>query len=336
MTNAGKVAPTSAPVARDVDALIAALRERGFPHYELTDAQRRNDFDSLAGFDRSALISDGVVWQTLHAMGLLWSYFPHHWEIKCGKMLTPMEVWSDAGLFRKAILSRIKWGGYELLPDGTPTMSPAMVRKAIRTASGAQRVSNFRPSAAAAIYDRFADGAVWDMSSGFGGRLLGAIVSSKVTRYIGTDPSSKTMTGLRGIAAEFGGNTSIELHQVGSEDFVPAAESVSLCFTSPPYFNTEMYADEETQSAVRYSERSSWRDGFLRRTLANCYTALKPGGHLVINIANVKSYPTLVFDTEALALHIGFKQLDGLRLALSSMNRGGFKYEPVLVFRKEG
>lgn len=336
MPAAAKVKPTVAPNPDEVALLISKLRRRGFPHYELSDDERLKDFSTFVAYDRSHLIADGVVWQTLHAMGLLWSYFPHHWEIKCGKMLTPQDVWQDDALFHKAILSRIKWGGYEIADDGTPEMSAAMVRKAIRTASGTQRVSNFRPTAAAAIYDRFANGVVWDMSSGFGGRLLGAIASERVTRYIGTDPSAKTMVGLRQIASDFGGNKAIDLHQIGSEEFAPAPGSVSLCFTSPPYFNTELYADEETQSAVRFKTATAWRDGFLRQTLRNCYEALEEGGHMVINIADVKSYPGLVFDTEALALHIGFKQLDTLKLALSSMNKGGFKFEPILVFVKEG
>jgi hypothetical protein len=336
MAAGGKVKPTVAPNPDDVALLISKLRGRGFPHYELSDDERLKDFSTFLAYDRSALIADGVVWQTLHAMGLLWSYFPHHWAIKCGKMLTPLDIWEDDALFHRAILSRIKWGGYDIAGDGTPNMTPAQVRKAIRTASGTQRVSNFRPTAAAAIYDRFARGVVWDMSCGFGGRLLGAIASDRVTGYIGTDPSAKTMVGLRQIAEDFGGNKAIELHQIGSEEFTPTAGSVSLCFTSPPYFNTEAYANEETQSAVRFKTASAWRDGFLRQTLRNCYQALEEGGHMVINIADVKSYPELVFDTEALALHIGFRQLDTLRLALSSMNKGGFKFEPILVFVKEG
>lgn len=336
MAAAIKVQPTVAPNPDEVALLISKLRRRGFPHYKLSDDERLKDFSTFVAYDRSKLIADGVVWQTLHAMGLLWSYFPHHWGIKCGKMLTPLDVWQDDALFHKAILSRIKWGGYDIASDGTPDMTPAQVRKAIRTASGTQRVSNFRPTAAAAIYDRFANGVVWDMSCGFGGRLLGAIASERVTRYIGTDPAPETMSGLRQIAKDFGGGKVIDLHQIGSEEFAPMAGSVSLCFTSPPYFNTELYATDDTQSAVRYSTPAAWRDGFLRKTLVNCYEALEEGGHMVINIADVKSYPTLVFDTEALALHIGFKQLDTLRLALSSMNKGGFKFEPVLVFVKEG
>lgn len=328
------ISPTDTPNPKDIDRLVERIRSEGFPHYRLSDDEKIRDFMGFASYDRSNLIKGDVIGQTLHGLGLLWTYFPHHWSIRCGKMRTPVEVWEDDELFRKAILSRVKWGGYYLDETSSPNMTPANVRKAIRTASGVQRVSNFRPTAAAAIYDRFASGAVWDMSSGFGGRLLGAIVSDRVTKYIGCDPSIKTMTGLRSIAKEFGGGKTIELHEVGSEDFSPEEESVSLCFTSPPYFDTELYADEPTQSAIRFRSASAWRDGFLKKTLRNAYGALIPGGRLVINIADVKSYPTLVFDCEAIAHDIGFVQEDGLRLALSSITKGGFKYEPVLIFKK--
>lgn len=331
----GRIAPTAAPISGDIDLLISRLRGRGFPEYVLSDEEKIKDFTTFVSYDRSGLIRDEIVGQTLHALGLLWSYFPHHWGIRCGKMITPVEVWEDDELFRKAILSRVKWGGYQTDDNGLPEMSAANVWKAIRTASGVQRVSNFRPTAAAAIYDRFASGAVWDMSCGFGGRLLGAIASDRVTKYIGCDPSAKTMVGLRSIAEEFGNGTEIDLHEIGSEDFSPDTESVSLCFTSPPYFDTELYANEPTQSAIKFSSANAWRDGFLRKTMENAFSALIPGGRLVMNIANVKSYPTLVFDCEALAHHIGFIQEGGLQLALSSITKGGFKYEPILVFRKE-
>ena len=40
------------------------------------------------------------------------------------------------------------------------------------------------------------------MSAGFGGRLLGALACDRVDRYVGTDPSTYAMDGLREMAAE--------------------------------------------------------------------------------------------------------------------------------------
>ena len=53
-----------------------------------------------------------------------------------------------------------------------------------------------------------------------------------------------------------------------------------------------------------------------------------------MNVANVKSHPTLEADTVELATLQGFTYVRTLALTLSSITKGGFKYEPVFVFVK--
>ena len=229
-------------------------------------------FKSLYEYPYAGVFKDGLLNQTMHGLGLAWTYFPHMWGIQCNKMKTPLEVFNDDTLFMKAIIKRMRWGTY---------ISDSGIRKALKSFSGTQSVSNFRPSAAAAIYHHFlpAEGGVtWDMSSGFGGRLLGAMACNRVKKYIGTDPSTYTMDGLRGIEAEVlpmltklnsNRKLEIELHKCGSEDYSPATGTLDLCFTSPPYFNCEKYSDEPTQSYKRFPSQNEWLNGFMHQTLAN-------------------------------------------------------------------
>src|SRR3989304_2448004 len=115
------------------------------------------------------------------------------------------------------------------------------IRKALRGTTGAQAVSNFRPSASRAIYDKYGgDGVTWDPSAGFGGRLLGAISSPRIKKYIGCEPSTKTFMGLKKMALRLGEGKEIKLYQIGSEEFA-LEEPVDLVFTSPPYFDNEIY-----------------------------------------------------------------------------------------------
>ena len=58
-------------------------------------------------------------------------------------------------------------------------------------------------------------------------------------------------------------------------------------FTSPPYFNTEKYSEHDTQSFRRYSEIDSWNKDFLHKALGNIIPAMKKGGILAVNIADV-------------------------------------------------
>ena len=174
------------------------------------------------------------------------------------------------------------------------------------------------------------------MSCGWGGRLLGALSSNRIKKYIGTEPASKTFDGLKQIQKEFSYmDTKVELHKLGSEVFRPK-EKVDLCFTSPPYFDTEKYSDENTQSYVKYPEEQKWIDGFLFLTLENCYESLKKNGYLLLNIANTSSGKNI--ENAALDISKGFGLIHEktLQLTLSSVMGAGYKYEPIFVFKKVG
>jgi len=214
-------------------------RKEGFPYHNVSVEDQLKQLKQMDKyFESNKVIVGDVIRQTMHCLGTIWTYFPHSWDIRCNKMQTPMEVFNDDELFMKSISKRLKRGTY-VTDNG--------IRKELKTASSTQGVSNFRPSASRAIYDKYAgDGIVYDPSCGFGGRLLGAISSPKVIKYIGCEPSTKTYEGLCNME-KLADDTIIELHKIGSEDF-ELNEDVDLAFTSPPYFNTEVYSDEKTQS----------------------------------------------------------------------------------------
>ena len=172
------------------------------------------------------------------------------------------------------------------------------------------------------------------MSCGWGGRMLG-FLSSNCKKYTGTDPSTKTFKGLNDLKKDYEYvNKEIELHNIGSEEFIPEKNSLDLCFTSPPYFDTEKYSNEKTQSYIKYNTEDLWIDGFLRKTIKNCYYGLKKDGYMIINIANVKTAPNLESSVVKISLEEGFKYIDTYKLILSSISGKGYKYEPVFIFKK--
>ncbi len=231
---------------------------------------------------------------------------------------------------------------------------PHVIRNIWRNKSclstGAQGVSNFRPTTAAALYHRHlptTGGVVWDMSAGFGGRLLGPLACPRVSKYVGTDPSSLTYDGLMEMKNELlhllnvmgYPAPTVELHRLGSEDFKPEAGSLDLCASSPPYSSHERYSDEESQSYIRFPTNELWLNGYMRMTLENCRLGLKPDGRLVMNLADTETYPPLTNDFLALARNTGFTLVETLQLALSKMvgtdkPSASHKYEPIYVFTK--
>ena len=245
------------------------------------------------------------------------------------------------------------------------------MRSMLRRYTGTQMVSNFRPTAAAALYDIFVDkesplegteaGTVWDPSMGYGGRLLGAIAAG--VNYIGTDPCIPTYEGLEKILKDYGHeHLSYQLLRQGSETYIPEENSIDFVFTSPPYFGWEAYGDEPEQSSIKFDNSDIWKIEFLKKTIANAYHGLKPGKFLALNVANTKQYKTFEEDTVDLAVEVGFKHIDTWWLSLSTQqgkgdtstldgvesakqkqrymgryerpNKSGRKYEPTFIFQK--
>ena len=127
----------------------------------------------------------------------------------------------------------------------------------------------------------------------------------------------------------------VNIYKLGSEDYKPLKGSLDLCFTSPPYFDTEKYSEENTQSYKKFPTKDGWVNGFLKQTLQNCYDGLKENKYMLINIANTPKHKFIEDETIRISKQLGFVQEDTLQLTLSSVNGAGYKYEPIFVFRKE-
>jgi 16S rRNA G966 N2-methylase RsmD len=290
--------------------------------------------DVLSGlrkFDEQTLLKDGKIDQTMHGLSLAWTYFPHWVEVECGNnKMKPIEYWENDSKLKEIIRKTWDWQ----IKHGNGSFTLNRLRQNFKIYGGNQSVSNFRPSAAKYIYNTYGNGGVvWDMSCGWGGRLIG-FLSSNCKRYIGTEPSTKTFNGLERLNAELNDGKEVQLHQLGSEIFKPDENSLDLCFTSPPYFDTEKYSDEETQSYKKYPSESEWTNGFLKDTVSNCFVGLKPGGKMLLNIANTPKYKTIESETIRVATEVGFKHIDTIYLILSSVSGKGEKLEPIFVFQK--
>ena len=321
-----------------MEVIFNYYRKFGFPHYTIRDEEKYEHMRKLKKFDVDTILDGDKIVQTMHCLRLAWTYFPHFWEVRCGNAkYSPMEIFNDDEKLKSTIK---KTWNFELKhykgEEGREKnkFHENRFRQSLKIYTGTQSVSNFRPTAAKLIYEKFGGDTIWDMSCGWGGRLIGFLASSR-KKYIGTEPSSLTFKGLQKIKKDFFYlKKSVELHKLGSEEFIPDRNSLDLCFTSPPYFDTEKYADEETQSYIKFPTKEEWINGFLRKTIENCYRGLKSGKHMLINIANTPKYKFIEEETQKIAKELGFVQNDTLQLTLSSVMGAGYKYEPIFVFKK--
>lgn len=221
------------------------------------------------------------------------------------------------------------------------------------------KVAIFSPNLARKIYERWCPkfyANVHDSSSGWGNRCQGAMTSKYEYNYYGTDPNSGLHEHYNEqadfIRETLHTNNITDFRCCGSEEFIPEWEGkMDISFTSPPYFNTEKYSSELTQSAAKCANYYSWRDDFMRPTIKNVYRYLKPGAYYLLNLKNLTptfgSFPALN-DWAIIAQQEGFELVDIEVMYYQSTRQFGTSKktgkkrevnftgdkEPVLVLRK--
>lgn len=182
---------------------------------------------------------------------------------------------------------------------------------------------------------------------GFGGRMLGALSSKKNYKYVGTDPNTETMYHLHQLGNYIeqvtGRENSYELHCCGSEDFKGKPNSIDFAFSSPPYFDLEVYSDEPTQCFNKFPNLNDWLEGYVRATIKNIYHMLKAGRCYAVNIADFKvGSGTCAYVDEWIRISTeeGMPLFDTVYLGVTAragsaeQAKGEKKKENILIFKK--
>lgn len=154
------------------------------------------------------------------------------------------------------------------------------------------RAYNFPVNIACYMYNMYGGERVLDFCSGFGGRLVG-FWKSNVKEYIGIDPNKNIDYNsiLKWVGDNDPQNKKVTIIRKPAEDvdFSPLG-MFDFIFTSPPYFDLEVYSNDETQSISRYKTYDIWLTKFLKVILDKSINVLEIGGHIAINIQNIKKY----------------------------------------------
>ena len=164
---------------------------------------------------------------------------------------------------------------------------------------------NFSPLVSRYLYEKYlpkSGGLVYDCCSGWGGRLMGSICSSKNIQYIGCDVNSNIFQHRsyerigEFIEEEIGRKSNYKVHQISStrfnetDDYKEHKGKVDLILTSPSYFNQEQYSTDIEQSYNLFPIYESWIR-YIRETFQIGYDLLKLNGILLLNIADTKELP---------------------------------------------
>lgn len=290
-----------------------------------------HEIQKLAEIEGKTLLTTPVAYQVAD------SFHKHRFHASANGMSSPFASFNDDKKLRKAIKLELKLANKpRIFAGGMMTL-----------VNGTQACSNFRPGFACYLYREYCpdNATVLDTSTGYGGRLIGAVASQKVSRYIGIDPNVPTFEANQKMIADLKLDQlmSFELYNLPAED-VPTEPLYEVCdfsFTSPPYFAKEIYSQDDTQSWKRYATGDAWRDGFLKKMLALTFSSLKPGSTAIVNIASVKlkgkTYPLDQWTVEC-GVSVGFEHVDTAQFPMQSRFGKGMEkevaVEPVIIFKK--
>lgn len=179
--------------------------------------------------------------------------------------------------------------------------------------SKVKQCNNFRPTLALQTYNFLDDRnqittekqtpqAILDFSAGWGDRLFAACIGDK--KYIGLDPNTNNtqiydaiiknhgkpnMQKVIATGAEYISIPDLKIHMTAMD-----IKQFDLIFTSPPYFDYEIYADT-TQSISSYNVASTtgfdkWLTYFLLNVLMRYVPLLRDNGYIGIYIQDADSH----------------------------------------------
>lgn len=289
-----------------VDTLSQILMEYPLPYSDITIEDAKDDFLKLKGVRWNEYLIEGE-WTARHTYSYPFEYRgkslyfgrnnagndssnffqqKNRWEVDATQSPGPARTWVTPRSM-KSVCQVFYTLGYERI-DKKSVRSALSLRKYI--------CSQFKPNVAKMIYEMFNAGVVLDFSAGWGDRLAGFYASMNTETYIGIDPRTENHPIYKEQSEFYSKNLgwfekkkSVYFYESPAEDWDNSEwiNKVDLIFTSPPYFNTERYSTDDTQSWVRYKNIDDWNGKFLHKALKNVWETLKSGGLLIVNIADI-------------------------------------------------
>lgn len=303
----------SAPDLMLVEEITAFWRSAGFPHH----VARVEDLRTLSLLELEHVLQGGVLKHRQIGQSSCQAFMPHIWDAHSDGARSPAEMFRDEEELREIVHSSLDRG---FVPNA------AGIRRGLRY----QRLSgvyNFRPSVAKVLVDRYCPpgGIVYDPCGGWGGRLLGTLLSGARAKYVACEPSTKTFRGLLELSQWIGhyvpgAGERVMLHCLPAEEFEPPA-GIDLVMTSPPYWRQEHYANEDTQSSARYGTYKVWLERFWKVVVERAVRSLAPGGWIVLNVDDFTNRGVrygLVADTVAICKSLGLGEPDRMAYAMPS------------------
>ena len=264
-----------------VNQITQFYQNNGFPHVEYQE-QFVNQVKQIK--KKNCNFTKHGVFVTNIKTSLIYHFQPHIWNSYTKGKLSPFDFWESK--LSELVRNRLKYSN---------VLSKANMRLGLRIITKAP--TNFNPVLAKNLIEKYGgdECTVYDFCAGWGGRLLGAATAENCVKYIGNDVSFQSITGnnriYKWLVNKGLTNINVDLYNESSEIF-NLGDKVDFVFTCPPYFDKEIYEDNESQSTAKYPTYEIWFEKYLIASLRNAFKTLKPGGYLCLAYQN-DQYETL-------------------------------------------
>lgn len=265
-----------------VDWVFKYYRSKGFPLFKLTDAQIKTEFKKLCDKDPAIVFNQGTL-KNSNITGLsVAKHFTSDLFIKARERNgeSCYDVFHDDELFKKVLKNRMGWCSTSEDGSNRPyifAIDDAMIFQGMRSSRIAGSISHFKPMIAKFVYDRYKAKKTIDFSAGWAARCVAALSSD--VEYYGIDPFTSDL--VNKTIKYFNGKG--RCVKSGSETFdYSQFPNVDICFSSPPYFDIEIYSDDVNQSS-QYSDYQDWLDYYWKETVKRCYEKTKYFSFLAVN-----------------------------------------------------
>lgn len=261
-----------------------------------SDQQLWKDWDNL---QKTSAHGNSINSTVRHGMKLCEHFMDNFWEIKDAKGRSFANQWTQPNLHKV-----LRWNRKS---HSTPYLSE--IRRGVYFCTGMTKSTMFRPSMSKMISCKYSNrGVVLDPCAGWGGRMLGVVASG--AKYIAFEPNTKTYKNLIRLVNFLKIEDRVILHNDIAENIhMYDISNVDLILTSPPYYNLEIYSDEETQSIKNNQSYDQWVNSFLKVTIQNCIDKGNVGVLSAWNVANFNKY-NMIEDVAKIHNVLGFSQSD--------------------------
>jgi hypothetical protein len=242
--------------------------KRGIKHHQLIPLKLNN-----ASHSKPSIMIIQAPWNKSVELNSLTDYFTEPCRIKCNFLNnpSPFEWW-------KANKSSI-------IKSKTSIIN---IREKIY--HSIRLCNNFRITVALTVIKMLKSTTWLDISAGWGDRLLTAILAKSIKFYCGVDPNPCLHPYYREMIKTF--DKSVDDYVMLEDGFETASipnKDYDLVFSSPPFFDLEVYSDAASNSLKKNASSLEWFNNFLMPSIMKAISYLIPGGYLVLYMGESKN-----------------------------------------------